>query len=395
MDTPAYKTGVREVRAAGRNVDTAQHDGAQGRQGDFRSTVIFDFDGTLVKTREASCRALPAHQRGVRPRVDRPEDFYALFRATSSTRSTRSAAGDPARKDRVRAHFLSLLRDEYSPDLVPGMADVIHRLAGSCTLVLASSNTMELVRRTLERHDLACCFAHAFTGDLEPDKAASIRCFLADPGYSMRRLCEPEYTEECAAVTQLGEEVVLVTDTVGDVEEAIRCGSAVSVWSGACTPPRSCAPPARSSSRSGPKQLLTHLLDDPATALSCTVARAAPANGTASVLDQARRAAETRRLQRVTSAGAIANGNGHGHACTGGDCGCDLLRDRSGGRDQRERASRGPGDRPGLEGGGRTDGEGGVGAGRRVAGRVVGGDGAVLGGRAALLGWVVGGRWRG
>jgi phosphoglycolate phosphatase len=287
------------------------------------STVIFDFDGTLVKTREASWRLFQRTNAEFDLGVDRPEDFYALFRRNFFSALDEICAGDPARKERVRAHFLNLLRDEYSPDLVPGMADVIHRLAGSCTLVLASSNTMESVRRTLERHDLACCFAHAFTGDLEPDKAASIRCFLADPGYSMRRLCEPEYTEECAAVTQLGEEVVLVTDTVGDVEEAIRCGirSVGVVW-GMHTAEELRAAGAEFVAI-WPQELLTHILDDPATALSCTVARSAPANGTTSALDQARRAAETRRLQRITSAATLANGNGRAHACTGGDCGCE------------------------------------------------------------------------
>jgi phosphoglycolate phosphatase len=288
------------------------------------STVIFDFDGTLVKTREASWRLFKRTNAEFDLGVNRPEDFYALFRRNFFAALDEICSGDPARKDRVRAHFLQLLREEYSPDLVPGMADVIHKLATNCTLVLASSNTMESVRRTLERHDLACCFAHAFTGDLEPDKAASIRCFLADPGYSMRRLCEPEYTEECPAAAQLGEEVVLVTDTVGDVEEAIRCGiRAVGVVWGMHTAEELLAAGAEFVAI-WPQELLTHLLDDPSAAVTCSVARTerTVAVTGAPVLDQARRAAATRRHQRVASATALsshaASGNGHG-------CGCETC----------------------------------------------------------------------
>jgi phosphoglycolate phosphatase len=291
------------------------------------STVIFDFDGTLVKTREASWRLFKRTNAEFELGVDRPEDFYALFRRNFFAALDEICSGDPARKDRVRAHFLQLLREEYSPDLVPGMADVIHRMATNCTLVLASSNTMESVRRTLERHDLACCFAHAFTGDLEPDKAASIRCFLADPGYSMRRLCEPEYTEECPAVAQRGEEVVLVTDTVGDVEEAIHCGiRAVGVVWGMHTAPELLAAGAEFVAI-WPQELLTHLLEDPASALTCSVARSTRTVGLPAtpVLDQARRAAATRRDQRVAAATALTShsadrGNGNGNGCGCATC---------------------------------------------------------------------------
>jgi phosphoglycolate phosphatase len=285
------------------------------------STVIFDFDGTLVKTREASWRLFKRTNAEFDLGVDRPEDFYALFRRNFFAALDEMSSGDPARMEGVRTHFMQLLRDEYCPDLVPGMADVIHKLAGSCTLVLCSSNTMESVRRTLERHDLACCFAHAFTGDLEPDKAASIRAFLADPGYSMRRLCEPEYTEEFrAGPPQRGEEVVLVTDTIGDVEEARRCGiRAVGVVWGMHTAEELLVAGAEFVAI-WPQELITHLLDDPTAALTCSVARTARTVAAAPApLDLARRAAASRRDQRVASAAALGHGtNGHG-------CGCETC----------------------------------------------------------------------
>lgn len=168
--------------------------------------VIFDFDGTLVRAREASWKLFQRTNRAFALGIDRPEDFYALFRRNFFAALADVCPDDAARARRAREHFQDLLRREYTPDIVPGMADVIRRLASTHTLVVLSSNTMQSVRRTLERHELASCFAHAFTGDVEPDKTRGIRRLLADPSYAPHG------------------DAVLVTDTVGDIREALVAG---------------------------------------------------------------------------------------------------------------------------------------------------------------------------
>jgi len=44
--------------------------------------------------------------------------------------------------------------------MVPGVVDVIRRLAGHCTLAVVSSNAMEVLRRVLVDNGVAYCFAH-------------------------------------------------------------------------------------------------------------------------------------------------------------------------------------------------------------------------------------------
>ena len=82
---------------------------------------------------------------------------------------------------------------------------------------------METIRRTLEGAGIATCFSHVFAGDVEPSKAASIRLFLADRNYGSLRQCALNYASE-GPTELLTEDVYLVTDTIGDVIEARRCG---------------------------------------------------------------------------------------------------------------------------------------------------------------------------
>lgn len=185
-----------------------------------RRLVIFDFDGTLVRAREASWKLFQQTNRAFALGIDRPEDFYALFRRNFFAALADVCPGDADRARRATKHFQDLLRREYTPDLVPGIADVIRRLARTHTLVVLSSNTMQSVRRTLDRHDLASSFAHAFTGDVEPDKTRGIRRLLSDPNYAMGSNAHVR----AAGHPAQREDVVLVTDTVGDVREALDAG---------------------------------------------------------------------------------------------------------------------------------------------------------------------------
>lgn len=187
------------------------------------SAVIFDFDGTLVETRAASWELFRRTNEAFQLGVDSAEDFYQLFRINFHHSLEHLCNADPGCAEQVRSHFLELLRRDYDPPLVPGMADVVRTLAGHLTLVLISANAMAPVRRVLSSHGLATCFAHVFTGDVEVDKAAAMRRFLSDSSYATARRCQPNYLDRQQVVPR-GESTILVTDTVGDVEAARAAG---------------------------------------------------------------------------------------------------------------------------------------------------------------------------
>lgn len=182
-------------------------------------TVLFDLDGTLVRTREASWNLFRQTNEKFGLGVDTPSAFFRLF-----NQNFYDALDQKSDSEEVKRHFQELLRQDYSPDLVPGMANVVHALAGHYTLIVLSSNTMEAVRRILLNCDVAHCFAHVFTGDVTPSKVDAIQRFLADPSYSCGRRCSPHYEESTPQRLHDPQEAMLITDTVGDVEEAIAAG---------------------------------------------------------------------------------------------------------------------------------------------------------------------------
>jgi phosphoglycolate phosphatase len=106
------------------------------------------------------------------------------------------------------------------------MTDVVRALAPHCTLAVISSNGIEAIRRILVGAGIATCFSHVFSGDVEPKKSVSIRRFLGDQRYAAQRRCTPEYHDDGSEAASLDSaDVVLVTDTVGDVKEAKEVGT--------------------------------------------------------------------------------------------------------------------------------------------------------------------------
>lgn len=189
-------------------------------------TLLFDLDGTLVRTREASWELFRKTNEKFGLGVDTPSAFFRLFNQNFyEALDEKSGNGDGgAASEAVKRHFQELLRQDYHPDLVPGMANVVHSLAAHYTLIVLSSNTMEAVRRILLNCDVAHCFAHVFSGDVTPSKVDAIGRFLADPSYSCGRRCSPHYEESTPQRLHDPREAMLITDTVGDVEEAVAAG---------------------------------------------------------------------------------------------------------------------------------------------------------------------------
>lgn len=185
--------------------------------------VIFDLDGTLVQTRVASWEIFSRINDRFGLGVESAEQYFELFRGNVFA-SIRTLCRDDVHAAEVKAAFLAMLRSDYTPPMIPGMTDVVRRLAGTATLAVMSSNAMSVLRRVLVTNDLAFCFAHVFGGDVAPDKQAAITAFLADSGSGFGRRCAADYDEGGAHAEPVGPSTVLVTDTAGDVRDALAAG---------------------------------------------------------------------------------------------------------------------------------------------------------------------------
>lgn len=186
--------------------------------------ILFDLDGTLVDTRAASWELFAETNRKFALGVDTREAFFRIFEGNFFESLARLCA-DAARAEAVKQHFMELLRTRYRPALIPGMSDVVRALAPHCTLAVLSTNGIETIRRILVEAGIATCFSHVFSGDVQPKKAASMRRFLGDQRYAAQRCCTPAYREEPVSGAALeSADVVLVTDTAGDVVEAKEVG---------------------------------------------------------------------------------------------------------------------------------------------------------------------------
>jgi phosphoglycolate phosphatase len=184
---------------------------------------MFDLDGTLVQTRRASWDVFRKISDEFGLGLSGPDEYFALFNGNIFA-SIEALCQGRADSGAVTRAFLDRLRQEYNPAMVPGMVDVIRRLAGHCTLAVVSSNATEVLRRVLVGNGVAYCFAHVFGGDAVPDKTTAIRSFLADTSSQYGRRCEVAYDETPDATRPDLGTTVLVTDTAGDVRDALEVG---------------------------------------------------------------------------------------------------------------------------------------------------------------------------
>ena len=186
--------------------------------------ILFDLDGTLVDTRAASWELFSETNLAFALGIDSRDAFFRVFEG-NFFESLARLCPDPLRAEAAKQHFMELLRTRYRPALIPGMADVVRGLAPNCTLAVVSTNGIEAIRRILVEAGIATCFSHVFSGDVQPKKSASIRRFLGDQRYAAQRRCTPEYHDGPGDNTALDSaDVVLVTDTAGDVAEAKEAG---------------------------------------------------------------------------------------------------------------------------------------------------------------------------
>ncbi|MDF3281137.1 MULTISPECIES: HAD family hydrolase [unclassified Gordonia (in: high G+C Gram-positive bacteria)] len=272
------------------------------------TAVIFDLDGTLVQTREASWQVFEPIGRRHGLGIDTPEAFYELF-AGNFFASLRDAC-PPHLVAIVVSEFMDALTDHYSPVMVPGLIDVVKAMVPHSRLAVLSSNTTPVVRRVLRNNNLEYCFSHVFGGDVEPDKTVGIARFLADAASGSGRLCRAYYDEPPVSSSNDERpeadprEVVLVTDTVGDVEAAVTAGiRAVGVAWGMHTEEQLLAAGAEFVAI-WPQELLAHLYGRAEHDCECATSCAVPAADTTNTPTAKRQgeAAARRNERRRTSA---------------------------------------------------------------------------------------------
>lgn len=288
--------------------------------------IVFDLDGTLVQTRVASWEVFQGVQEEFGLGIDTAEDFFSHFEGNFFA-SIRAFCEDERLADAVIDRFFEKLESDYRPTLVPGIADVVHALAPRATLAVLSSNATSVIRRVLDENGLQFCFAHVFGGDVEPDKSAGLRRFLADAAQGVGRRCSPSFDEGSADAEAAASDTVLVTDTVGDAEAALAAGvRVVGVSWGMHSADRLRAAGAEFVAV-WPQELIAYLA--PAgTAIACEVivpaapdsAAVAPTGGVgAAVSPQIATPADIRRARRLGAAGLAALRPG---AAAAPNCGC-------------------------------------------------------------------------
>ena len=186
--------------------------------------ILFDLDGTLVDTRTASWALFAETNAAFGLGIDTREQYFKAFEGNFFESLARLPL-EASRLEAAKQHFMQALRERYSPPFIPGMADVVRALAPHCVMAVVSTNDIGAIRRILVNEGLATCFSHVFSGDVEPRKSVSIRRFIGGQGYSGTRLCAPDYQGIATdRPPPVADEVVLVTDTVGDVAEAVEAG---------------------------------------------------------------------------------------------------------------------------------------------------------------------------
>jgi phosphoglycolate phosphatase len=170
------------------------------------------------------------------------------------------------------------LKTDYHPPFVPGMVDVVKAMAGVCSLAVVSSNAMVTIRRILERAKLQHCFSHVFGGDVEPDKRNCVRRFLADAEYLVNRQCSPAYVEDHQPELARQDQIILVTDTVGDVRHAVECSVRVVGVAWGMHSERKLIEAGAEFVAVWPQEILSHLFPNGVGAAACGIAPTAAAD---------------------------------------------------------------------------------------------------------------------
>ena len=165
----------------------------------MKKLVLFDFDGVIVDSFEMTYRVARKTDSG-RTR----EQQKQLFDGNVYDEMERKAGKRITDEDDLSFY------KEYVPQLmdlppIEGISQVLGELQSIYTLIVVSSTISSPIAEYLAKYNLAHYFDEIMGGDIHRSKVAKIQMILKKHG------TKPA-------------EAIFITDTLGDMREAIKCG---------------------------------------------------------------------------------------------------------------------------------------------------------------------------
>lgn len=157
--------------------------------------IIFDFDGVIVDSFDASYKISK-----VALNVNNKSEFRGLFKGNiaNTIKNKLSPSGFTSFFNRYKSALSTM-------PIVPGIKEVIQKVSKGYLLAIASSTTSGSINNFLKFHHLEKYFSEILGIDHSTSKEEKIRYILQAYGLTAK---------DC----------LMITDTVGDIEEAKHVG---------------------------------------------------------------------------------------------------------------------------------------------------------------------------
>ena len=164
--------------------------------------LIFDFDGVIVNTFAEAFEILKRLKQG----VFTEQEFRDWFDGNAYTKMDENDPHPPDRVEQATPFFQEFIPKLLATRPVEGMPELIRKLREEDYRMVVISSTMdEPIAQYLKLHNIRSCFDKIYGASVGKDKVKKMKTALSD------FQVEPS-------------EVVLITDTLGDICEATSIG---------------------------------------------------------------------------------------------------------------------------------------------------------------------------
>ena len=162
--------------------------------------ILFDFDGVIVNTFDFCYEINKSLGSGLTE-----AQYRDLFNGNINDHFKKEAPNKVEQK-KGDGEFFKFYRPELMKlHPVPGMAKVIQEMAQHSKLFIVSSTDGNIIRDFLEREGLLACFIEVLGNDVDYSKVNKIKMILENHKF-------------------LSDDCIFITDTLGDIREAEKCG---------------------------------------------------------------------------------------------------------------------------------------------------------------------------